>query len=58
MRPVDGRRHQDAVTSQLHGEGRVGRGADTDVEDDRDVDGVAEQGDVVRVADAQPAADR
>ena len=55
---IDGRCHQDPVTAQLHGQGGVRCRADTGVEDHRDVDSLPEEGDVVGVTDAQPAADR
>ena len=56
--PVDRRGHEHAVAAELHGQRGVGSGADAGIEDHRDLDRLAEQRDVVRVADAQPAADR
>ena len=43
---------------ELHGERGVGRGADAGVEDDRHLGLGDDQLDVVRVADAEAAADR
>ena len=48
---------QHAVTAELHGQRGIGGRADAGVEDDRDVHGLAEQRDVVRIADTEPAAD-
>src|SRR5262249_37493742 len=49
--------HQDAVTAELHGNGRVRGGADAGVDDDRYPDRFLDDLDVVWVANAEAAAD-
>jgi hypothetical protein len=51
-------REQDRVAPPLHRERGVRGGAGAGVEDDGHLELLADQRDVVRVADAQPAADR
>ena len=58
VRPGDGRRDQDRVTTELHGETGVGGGADPGVEHNRNLSALPDECDVVGVADAEPAADR
>ncbi len=58
VRPVDRGRHEHAVAAELHGQRGVRRGPDSRIEDDRDVDRIAQQRDVVRVPQPEPAADR
>ncbi len=48
----------DGVTSEFHGDGRVRGRANTGVEDHGNYGRVPDDGQVVRVADAHPAADR
>ena len=57
MRAVHGRRHQDTVTPELHGQRSVRGGADACIEDHGYVDGLAQQGDVVGVPDPEATPD-
>ncbi len=57
-RSGDRRVHQHAIRAELHGDGRVRSRADAGVDDDRNARLVADDGDVVRVLDAQARSNR
>src|SRR3546814_2968608 len=54
----DARVHEHAVHAELHRDRRVRRGPDAGVHDDRDLDRLAQEADLVWVLDAEARADR